>query len=144
MKFLGHLDAGYPNMEDMMDDVAVDVGPDNGAARGLHSTPQPPSGSGTGRAPPGRDGAHDGAAPEERAAASDVDRSQSSCATPTSPNPPARERAANDYRIIAALAAQAGEIGRDGIAAFARSPGLPGNSATQGDIASALPYLPHA
>jgi hypothetical protein len=51
---------------------------------------------------------------------------------------------ANNYRVIAALAAQAGEIGRDGMAAFARARGLPGFSPTQGHIASAVPYLPHA
>jgi betaine reductase len=51
---------------------------------------------------------------------------------------------ASNYRIIAALAAQAGEIGRDGMAAFTRAHGLPGFSPTQGHIASAVPYLPHA
>ena len=51
---------------------------------------------------------------------------------------------ANNYRIIAALAAQAGEIDRADMPAFERAHGLPGFSPTQGHIASAVPYLPHA
>ena len=39
---------------------------------------------------------------------------------------------------------KAGEIGRDEMDAFAKSRGLPGFSPTQGHIASAVPYLPHA
>lgn len=46
--------------------------------------------------------------------------------------------------MIAALAAQAGEIDREGIPAFVRRHGLPGFSPTQGHIPSAIPYLPHA
>ena len=46
--------------------------------------------------------------------------------------------------MIAALAAKAGEITRDGMPDFERRHGLPGFAPTQGHIASAIPYLPHA
>jgi hypothetical protein len=37
-----------------------------------------------------------------------------------------------------------GELERDDIEGFARAHGLPGFSPTQGHIASAVPWLPHA
>ena len=51
---------------------------------------------------------------------------------------------AQNYRLIAAMAALAKEIDRDGIPDFARQRGMPGFSPTQGHIASAVPFLPHA
>lgn len=52
--------------------------------------------------------------------------------------------AARNYRTIAALAARRGEIGRDELDAFVTRHGMPGFAPTQGHIASALCYLPHA
>ncbi|MGH9078300.1 MAG: glycine/sarcosine/betaine reductase complex component C subunit beta [Acidimicrobiales bacterium] len=49
-----------------------------------------------------------------------------------------------NYRTIAALAARRGDIARDEIAAFCAARGMPGFSPTQGHLASALCYLPHA
>jgi hypothetical protein len=51
---------------------------------------------------------------------------------------------ARNYKTIAALAAQKGEIDRADIAAFAAAHGMPGFAPTQGHLASALCYLPHA
>ncbi len=51
---------------------------------------------------------------------------------------------ARNYKTIAALAAQAGEIERADIAAFAAEHGMPGFAPTQGHLASSLCYLPHA
>ena len=51
---------------------------------------------------------------------------------------------ARNYKTIAALAAQAGEIERADIAAFAATRGMPGFAPTQGHLASSLCYLPHA
>ncbi|MGQ0519935.1 MAG: DUF5940 domain-containing protein, partial [Actinomycetota bacterium] len=51
---------------------------------------------------------------------------------------------ARNYKTIAALAAQRGEIDRADIAAFAAAHGMPGFAPTQGHLASALCYLPHA
>jgi hypothetical protein len=49
-----------------------------------------------------------------------------------------------NYRLIAALAVREGEIGRDQLDAFVSERGMPGFAPTQGHIASALSYLPHA
>jgi betaine reductase len=49
-----------------------------------------------------------------------------------------------NYRTIAALAARKGDIARDEIDAFVRERGMPGFAPTQGHLASALCYLPHA
>lgn len=49
-----------------------------------------------------------------------------------------------NYRMLAALAVLRGEIDRGEIASFERAHGLPGFAPTQGHIASAVPWLPHA
>ena len=49
-----------------------------------------------------------------------------------------------NYRIIAALAAAKGDIERAAIASFVTERGMPGFAPTQGHLASALCYLPHA
>ena len=49
-----------------------------------------------------------------------------------------------NYRALAALAARHGDIPREDIDAFARERGMPGFAPTQGHLASALCYLPHA
>jgi hypothetical protein len=49
-----------------------------------------------------------------------------------------------NYRTIAALAVRAGEIERAQIPEFVRTRGMPGFAPTQGHIASALAYAPHA
>jgi hypothetical protein len=46
--------------------------------------------------------------------------------------------------MIAGLGVVRGEFGRDELDGFAREHGLPGFSPTQGHIASAIPWLPHA
>jgi len=51
---------------------------------------------------------------------------------------------ASNYQLLAALAAQAGEIPRSDMPGFAEAHGMPGFSPTQGHIASAIPYLAHA
>lgn len=49
-----------------------------------------------------------------------------------------------NYKTIAALAARAGEIERSEIGTFMTQRGMPGFAPTQGHLASALCYLPHA
>jgi betaine reductase len=49
-----------------------------------------------------------------------------------------------NYRMLAALAAMRGELEKAEIPGFAREHGLPGFAPTQGHIASAVPWLPHA
>ncbi len=49
-----------------------------------------------------------------------------------------------NYRLIAALAIRRGEITREQLPEFVAERGMPGFAPTQGHIASALCYLPHA
>lgn len=49
-----------------------------------------------------------------------------------------------NYRLIGALAVKRGELPREGLDGFERDHGLPGFSPTQGHVASAVPWLPHA
>ena len=51
---------------------------------------------------------------------------------------------ARNYRMLAGLGVVRGELARERIETFARERGLPGFSPTQGHIASAVPWLPHA
>lgn len=146
MKFRGHLKAEYPILEDVLVGVAIDVVPDDGRS------PLLPLDSATVH----RVG--DGAAPHQVAAVltqaplearglrlSDVDRFAVELHNPDITEPAGSgDVPANSYRMIAALAVKAGEISREEMPAFEKAHGMPGFSPTQGHIASAIPYLPHA
>lgn len=146
MKSLGHLAAGYPILEDVLVGMAVDVVADDGRSPRLRLDSAATLRLGDGDAP------HQVAmaltvAPLKRLGwrLSDVDRFAVELHDPDVTEPAGSGNVpAHNYRIIAALAAQAGEIDRGGMAAFERAHGLPGFSPTQGHIASAVPYLPHA
>jgi betaine reductase len=49
-----------------------------------------------------------------------------------------------NYKTMAALAVRRGDIGREGMAGFVAERGMPGFAPTQGHLASAVCYLPHA
>ena len=49
-----------------------------------------------------------------------------------------------NFRMLAGLGVVRGELAREDIAGFARAHGMPGFAPTQGHIASAVPWLPHA
>jgi glycine/sarcosine/betaine reductase complex component C subunit beta len=49
-----------------------------------------------------------------------------------------------NYKTLAALAARRGDLGREDMSDFAEKHGMPGFAPTQGHIASALCYVPHA
>ncbi len=49
-----------------------------------------------------------------------------------------------NYRMLAGLGVVRGELERADIGGFARAHGMPGFAPTQGHIASAVPWLPHA
>lgn len=49
-----------------------------------------------------------------------------------------------NYRMLAGLGVVRGDLTKEGLLPFVRSHGLPGFSPTQGHIASAIPWLPHA
>jgi betaine reductase len=49
-----------------------------------------------------------------------------------------------NYRMLAGLGVLRGELDAGAIPGFARAHGMPGFAPTQGHIASAVPWLPHA
>jgi betaine reductase len=49
-----------------------------------------------------------------------------------------------NYRMLAGLGVIRGELEADAIPGFGRAHGMPGFAPTQGHIASAVPWLPHA
>ena len=49
-----------------------------------------------------------------------------------------------NYKLIGAMAVRRGEISRARLDDFEHERGLPGFSPTQGHVASAVPWLPHA
>jgi betaine reductase len=49
-----------------------------------------------------------------------------------------------NYKMLAGLGVVRGELERSDIGGFARAHGMPGFSPTQGHIASAVPWIPHA
>ncbi len=52
--------------------------------------------------------------------------------------------ASRNYQMLGALAVLRGELARANIGGFERERGMPGFAPTQGHVASAIPWLPHA
>jgi hypothetical protein len=52
--------------------------------------------------------------------------------------------AERNYRMLGAVLVKAGKVAKSDLAAFMKEKGLPGYAPTQGHIASALAYVPHA
>ncbi len=146
MKFRGHLAAASPILEDVLAGVAIEVVADDGRSPLLRLDTAATHRIADGSA------AHQVAAALSlaplRAAGlvlTDVDRFAVELHDPDVTEPAGSGNVpATNYRMLAALAVQAGAIRREDMAAFERTRGMPGFSPTQGHIASAIPYLPHA
>jgi glycine/sarcosine/betaine reductase complex component C subunit beta len=146
MKFEGHLRHGLPVLEDVLGGVAVLVSADDGVSPRIRL-----DAVGRHRVSSGGAGAqilHDlTARPLEAIGARmlDVDDYATELHNPEITEPQGSgDVAARNYRTIAALAARRKEIARDGIEPFAAERGMPGYAPTQGHLASAICYLPHA
>jgi glycine/sarcosine/betaine reductase complex component C subunit beta len=146
MKYRGHVSAAYPVLEDVIAGAAIDVVPDDRRSPILRLDAAAVHRIGDGAAP------HHmakvlSAAPLRAAGLrlSDVDRFAVELHNPDITEPAGSgDVPYRNYQMIAALAAQAGEIDRAGMQAFIDAHGMPGFSPTQGHIASAIAYLPHA
>ena len=146
MKFQGHLEAGMPVLEDILIGVAVLVSADDGVhpVLSLDSVGRHTVGAGSSqqailgslvREPLLRLGLR----------LSDVDKYATELHNPEITEPAASgDVPAQNYRLIAAMAALDKQIAREDIPAFVRQHGMPGFSPTQGHIASAVPFLAHA
>jgi len=146
MKFQGHLAHDLPVLEDVLGGGAAVVTADDGASPVLRLDV-------VGRHRVGAGGANpqimEALAIEPLArhglATTDVDDFATELHNPEITEP---QRSGNvplrNYRTIAALAAQRGDIDRGEIDDFVARRGMPGYSPTQGHLASAFCYLPHA
>jgi betaine reductase len=146
MKFEGHLAHGLPVLEDVIGGAAALVEGDDGYSPSVRLDAVGRHRVGAG-----------GAAPQIMEALAfeplhrlglrsvDVDDYATELHNPEITEPQGSgDVAARNYRTLAALAARQGDIGRDEIDAFAARHGMPGFAPTQGHLASALCYLPHA
>ena len=146
MKFSGALRRDVPILEDVLAGVAILVGPPgNGAAVvRLDAVGRHKVGSGSAQEAILGDLVVE---PLERLGRGilDVDRYATELHDPEITEPAgAGNVPSRNYRLIAALAVRRGELAREELDGFERSHGLPGFSPTQGHVASALPWLPHA
>jgi glycine/sarcosine/betaine reductase complex component C subunit beta len=146
MKFSGALKNGVPVLEDVLAGLAFHVGPPSDGAPHVRLDAV------------GRHQIRSGSAqqavledlvvePLERLGRSitDVDRYATELHDPEITEPAGAGNVPNrNYKLIAALAVRRGELERGDLDGFEREHGLPGYSPTQGHVASAVPYLPHA
>jgi betaine reductase len=146
MKFEGHLSHGLPVLEDVLGGVAILVSADDGVSPRIRL-----DAVGRHRVSSGGSGAQVlqdlAVRPLELIGARmlDVDDYATELHNPEITEPQGSgDVAARNYRTIAALAVRRKEIARDGIEPFVIERGMPGYAPTQGHIASAICYLPHA
>jgi betaine reductase len=146
MKFEGHLRHELPVLEDVLGGVAVLVTADDGVSPRIRL-----DAVGRHRVSSGGSGAqilHDLAVrPLEAIGARmlEVDDYATELHNPEITEPQGSgDVAARNYRTIAALAVRRKEITREGIESFVAERGMPGYAPTQGHLASAICYLPHA
>ncbi len=146
MKFQGHLGHGLPVLEDVLGGAAALVERDDGVSPRLRL-----DGVGRHRVAAGGAAAQIMEAlaiePLDRLGLStlDVDDYATELHNPEITEPQGSGNVPErNYRTIAALAARRGDIERGDIADFVKMRGMPGFSPTQGHLASALCYLPHA
>ncbi|MEX0659333.1 MAG: glycine/sarcosine/betaine reductase complex component C subunit beta [Egibacteraceae bacterium] len=146
MKFQGHLSHDLPVLEDVMGGMAALVTADDGASPHLRLDT-------VGRHPVGAGSANQNvltaltAEPLERVGLgmTDVDDYATELHDPEVTEPQGSgDVAARNYKTIAALAVRRGELERADMEAFVTARGMPGFAPTQGHLASALCYLPHA
>lgn len=146
MKFSGALDRGVPVLEDVLAGMAVLVGPAGDAAPviRLDAVGRHQIGSGSSQQALLTDIV---VRPLEQLGRkiTDVSRYSTELHDPEITEPAGGGDVADrNYRMLAGLAVMRGELRKDDIAGFSHAYGMPGFSPTQGHIASAVPWLPHA
>ncbi len=146
MKFPGALDHGVPILEDVLAGMAVLVGPaeEGGPVIRTDAVGRHRIASGSSQQALLEDVV---AAPLDRMGLKllDVDRYATELHDPEITEPAGGGNVPDrNYRMLAGLAVLRGELQRNELEGFARTHGLPGFSPTQGHIASAIPWLPHA
>jgi len=146
MKFQGHLKHDLPVLEDVLGASAVLVEADDGASPRvrLDSVGRHPVSAGSSN-PKVIEALS--VEPLERLGLSmlDVDDYATELHNPEITEPQGSGNVPErNYKTIAALAVRKGDLAREDIGAFVAERGMPGYAPTQGHIASALCYMPHA
>jgi betaine reductase len=146
MKFAGALRNDVPVLEDVLAGLAILVGPagDGAPVVRLDAVGRHRVGSGSAQQAVLEDLVVE---PLERIGGRmlDVDRIATELHDPEITEPAgAGNVPSRNYRLMAALAVRRGELPRERLDDFERERGLPGFSPTQGHVASAVPWLPHA
>jgi betaine reductase len=146
MKFQGHLRNGMPVLEDVVGGSAALVTTDDGVSPVMRL-----DGVGRHRVEAGSSNPQImealGVQPLEELGLSmlDVDDYATELHNPEITEPQGSGNVPErNYKTLAALAARRGDIGRETIPRFMAERGMPGFAPTQGHLASALCYLPHA
>jgi betaine reductase len=146
MKFQGHLRNGMPVLEDVVGGSAALVTTDDGVSPVMRL-----DGVGRHRVEAGSSNPQImealGVQPLEELGLSmlDVDDYATELHNPEITEPQGSGNVPErNYKTLAALAARRGDIAREGIPRFMTERGMPGFAPTQGHLASALCYLPHA
>ena len=146
MKFVGALSHGAPVLEDVLAGMAVLVGHGDGAAPIIRT-------DAVGRHRVGSGSSQEALLtdlvlrPLETLGRriDDVDRYATELHDPDITEPAGGgDVPERNYRMIAGLGVLRGELPRASLPGFSREHGLPGFAPTQGHIASAVPWLPHA
>lgn len=146
MKFQGHLAHGLPVLEDVVGGAAVIVEADDGTSPVVRLDAVGRHRVGAGSSNPEILKAL-AAEPLDRVGLrmTDVDDFATELHNPEITEPQGSgDVAARNYRAVAALAVRRGEIERADMDAFVAQRGMPGYAPTQGHLASALCYVPHA
>ena len=146
MKFLYHLEKKMPVLEDMQAAVAVWIGRDDGKSPivNLRSVGHHPVSSGASLDQQLRTLVVDPLDRLELGVPS-VDKFVTELHNPEITLPAnGGDVAERNYRMLGAVLAKAGKLAKTEISGFMRERGLPGYAPTQGHIASALAYVPHA
>jgi hypothetical protein len=147
MKFEGALAKGVPILEDVLAGTAILLAPADGSNGPVVRT------DAVGRMP-----VDAGSAPQAQLEAlvgapldtmglkiGDIDAYATEIHNPEITEPQGGGDVADrNYKMLAGLGVVRGELEREDIAGFARAHGMPGFAPTQGHIASAVPWLPHA
>ncbi len=147
MKFEGALSKGFPVIEDVLAGMAVLLEPADGSNGPVVRA------DAVGRMP-----VDAGSAPQAQLEAlvgapldamglkiGDIDRYATEIHNPEITEPQGGGDVADrNYKMLAGLGVVRGEMERADIASFSRVHGMPGFSPTQGHIASAVPWIPHA
>jgi len=146
MKFQGHLKHSLPILEDVIGGCAAMVEADDGRSPVIRTDV-------VGRHKVSQGGSNPqimealAIEPLDRAGLkmTDVDDFATELHNPEITEPQGSGNVADrNYKTIAALGVQRGKLRRENISQFAAVHGMPGFAPTQGHLASALCYLPHA